>query len=296
LYHSKPIMAKQYRAKAPQLQKLNGKVVDVSDFSGLVVPVNNARPNSGENCRGGKLFESEAQARSLTQENAKAIDALQDRLYAEGKRALLVILQGMDTSGKDGTIRGVFNQTGALGVAVTAFRQPSAEELAHDFLWRAHIACPRHGMIGIFNRSHYEDVLVVRVKGLAAPEEVEKRYAQINDFERILHENGTKIVKFMLNISAEEQAQRLQERLDEPEKRWKFNIGDLDDRKLWSQYMQAYDIMLKRTSTAENPWHVIPADQKWARNAIISSIVRNSLEEMDPQYPSPQLDPNLKII
>jgi len=278
------------------VEKLKRKVVEVSDFSGLVVPAVKANPRSGEDCRGGKLFESEAQARTLTDQNAKVIDALQDKLYAEGKRALLVILQGMDTSGKDGTIRGVFNQTGPLGVAVTSFRQPSVEELAHDFLWRAHLACPRRGMIGIFNRSHYEDVLVVRVKGFATPEQIEKRYAQINDFERILHENGTKIVKFMLNISAEEQAQRLQERLDEPEKRWKFNIGDLDDRKLWSQYMQAYNIMLQRTSTLENPWHVIPADQKWARNAIISSIVRKTLEEMDPQYPNPQLDPNLKII
>jgi PPK2 family polyphosphate:nucleotide phosphotransferase len=278
------------------VEKLKRKVVEVSDFSGLVVPAVKANPRSGEDCRGGKLFENEAQARTLTDENAKIVDALQDKLYAEGKRALLVILQGMDTSGKDGTIRGVFNQTGPLGVAVTSFRQPSVEELAHDFLWRAHLACPRRGMIGIFNRSHYEDVLVVRVKGFATPEQIEKRYAQINDFERILHENGTKIVKFMLNISAEEQAQRLQERLDEPEKRWKFNIGDLDDRKLWSQYMQAYNIMLQRTSTLENPWHVIPADQKWARNAIISSIVRKTLEEMDPQYPNPQLDPNLKII
>jgi PPK2 family polyphosphate:nucleotide phosphotransferase len=278
------------------VEKLKRKVVEVSDFSGLVVPAVKGNPRSGEDCRGGKLFENEAQARTLTDENAKIVDALQDKLYAEGKRALLVILQGMDTSGKDGTIRGVFNQTGPLGVAVTSFRQPSVEELAHDFLWRAHLACPRRGMIGIFNRSHYEDVLVVRVKGFATPEQIEKRYAQINDFERILHENGTKIVKFMLNISAEEQAQRLQERLDEPEKRWKFNIGDLDDRKLWSQYMQAYNIMLQRTSTLENPWHVIPADQKWARNAIISSIVRKTLEEMDPQYPNPQLDPNLKII
>ena len=268
----------------------------MSNFSDLIVPVGNAQPRSGEACRGGKLFESEAQARALTDENAKAIDTWQDKLYAEGKRALLVILQGMDTSGKDGTIRGVFNKTGPLGVSVTAFRQPSVEELAHDFLWRAHIACPRRGMIGIFNRSHYEDVLVVRVKGFAAPDEIEKRYAQINDFERILHENGTKIVKFMLNISAKEQAQRLQERLYDPEKHWKFNMGDLDDRKLWSQYMQAYDIMLQRTSTHENPWYVIPADQKWARNAIISSIVLKVLEEMNPQYPNPQLDPNLKII
>ncbi|MDP4822991.1 MAG: polyphosphate kinase 2 family protein [Aestuariivirgaceae bacterium] len=268
----------------------------MTDFSKLIVPFTNAHPTSGESCRGGMLFADEAQARALTRQNAKAINELQDRLYAEGKRSLLVVLQGMDTAGKDGTIRGVFGETGALGVAVTSFRQPSVEELAHDYLWRAHIACPRRGMIGIFNRSHYEDVLVVRVKGYASPEQIEKRYAQINDFERILSENGTKIVKFMLNISAEEQRERLQERLDQPEKRWKFNAGDLDDRKLWVAFMEAYNIMLQRTSTLENPWHVIPADQKWARNAIISSIVRKTLEEMNPQYPQVDLDPDLKII
>src|SRR5437868_7598268 len=162
-------------------------------------------------------------AKDQIEKDSEAINTLQDRLYAEGKRALLVVLQGMDTSGKDGTIRYVFNETGPLGVSVTAFKRPSEEEMAHDFLWRAHIAAPRRGTIGIFNRSHYEDVLVVRVKKIASPDAIEARYEQINAFEKILTENGTTILKFMLHISKEEQRKRLQERLDEADKRWKFN-------------------------------------------------------------------------
>jgi PPK2 family polyphosphate:nucleotide phosphotransferase len=228
-----------------------------------------------------------AAAKEQTEEDAAAIDALQDRLYAEQRRALLVVLQGTDTSGKDGTIRRVFNRTGPLGVAVTAFGRPSPDELAHDFLWRVHAACPRRGTIGIFNRSHYEDVLVARVRGLAPPEAIEPRYGHINDFEKILTENGTIILKFMLHISEDEQGKRLRERLEEPKSRWKFNPDDLEDRKLWDEYQQAYDIMLERCSTAHAPWHVIPADRKWVRNAVIARIVRTTLEAMDPRYPDP---------
>jgi PPK2 family polyphosphate:nucleotide phosphotransferase len=236
-------------------------------------------------------------ATEQTHEDAKAIDALQDRLYAEGRRALLVILQGTDTSGKDGTIRGVFNQTGPLGVSVTAFRRPSEEELAHDFLWRAHVACPRRGTIGIFNRSYYEDVLVGRVRKLAAADEIERRYGQINAFEQILVENGTAILKFMLHISKEEQAERLQARLEEEKSRWKFNAGDLEDRKLWDDFQKAYEIMLERCSTPHAPWHVIPADRKWLRNALIASIVHATLEKMAPQYPKPDWKPEqFKIV
>ena len=230
-------------------------------------------------------------AEEQSKDDGKAINELQDKLYAEGKRALLVVLQGTDTAGKDGTIRHVFNETGPLGVTVTAFRRPSEEELAHDFLWRAHLACPRRGSIGIFNRSHYEDVLVGRVRKLAPAEAIEARYDQINDFERMLTENGTTILKFMLHISKEEQGERLQDRLDEPESRWKFNPGDLEDRKLWDEYQAAYEIMLDRCSTAQAPWHVIPADRKWARNAAVAAIVRETLEAMDPQYPRPDWDP-----
>ena len=231
--------------------------------------------------------EAEVQSRA----DAKIINEWQDKLFAEGKRALLVILQGTDTAGKDGTIRHVFNETGPLGVTVTSFRRPSEEELAHDFLWRAHLACPRRGSIGIFNRSHYEDVLVGRVRKLAPADEIERRYDQINAFEKTLTENGTAILKFMLHISRKEQGERLQERLDEPNSRWKFNPGDLDDRKLWNDYQAAYEIMLNRCSTPWAPWHVIPADRKWARNAAVAAIARETLEAMNPEYPKPARDP-----
>jgi PPK2 family polyphosphate:nucleotide phosphotransferase len=172
-------------------------------------------------------------------------------------------------------------------VSVTAFGRPDADDLAHDFLWRVHAACPRRGTIGIFNRSHYEDVLVARVRGLAPPDAIEARYGQINDFEKLLAENGTTILKFMLNISKDEQAERLRARLEEPESRWKFNPDDLEDRKHWDDYRRAYEIMLERCSTPHAPWHVIPADRKWVRNAVIAKIVRATLEEMDPKYPDP---------
>jgi PPK2 family polyphosphate:nucleotide phosphotransferase len=236
-------------------------------------------------------FSDKQAAQAGTAEDAHAIDALQDRLFAEGRRALLVILQGTDTSGKDGTVRKVFNWTGPLGVSVTAFRRPSEEELAHDFLWRVHKVCPRRGTIGIFNRSHYEDVLVARVRGLAPAEAIEQRYDQINAFERMLTENGTTILKFMLHISKEEQRERLLARLEEPGSRWKFDPGDLDDRRHWDDYQAAYETMLERCSTPHAPWHVIPADRKWVRNALVAAIVRAKLEAMDPQYPEPAWTP-----
>lgn len=230
-------------------------------------------------------------AKDQIEKDAEAIDAMQDRLYAEGKRSLLVVLQGTDTAGKDGTIRAVFNTAGPLGVVVTPFRRPSEEELAHDFLWRAHLAAPRRGFIGIFNRSHYEDVLIGRVRKLAPAAEIEARYGQINALEKILVENGTTVLKFMLHISKKEQGERLRERLAERKSQWKFNPGDLDDRKLWTQYQQAYEIMLQRCSTAHAPWHVIPADHKWVRNTAIARIVRETLEAMNPQYPRPPWNP-----
>jgi PPK2 family polyphosphate:nucleotide phosphotransferase len=236
-------------------------------------------------------------AKKRIKQDAKAIDTLQDRLYAEGKRALLVVLQGVDTSGKDGTIRKVFNRTGPLGVSVTAFRRPSEQELAHDFLWRVHLACPRRGTIGIFNRSHYEDVLAARVRNLAPPKTIEARYEQINAFEKVLSENGTRILKFMLHLSKDEQAKRLQKRLDEAKSRWKFDPADIEDRKHWDDYQRAYEIMLARCSTDWAPWHVIPADHKWARNAAIAAIVRAALEAMKPKYPEPDWDPKeFKIV
>jgi PPK2 family polyphosphate:nucleotide phosphotransferase len=243
-----------------------------------------------------KAFPDRKAAEEQSEIDGAAIDKLQDRLYAEGKRALLVVLQGIDTAGKDGTIKHVFKETGALGVVVTSFKKPSEEELAHDFLWRAHMAAPRRGFIGIFNRSHYEDVLIGRVRKLAPKGEIEKRYDQINAFEKLLTENGTRILKFMLHISKKEQRERLQARLDEPQSRWKFNPSDLDDRKLWNKFSGAYELMLDKCSTAWAPWHVIPADRKWARNAAIAAIVRETLEEMDPQYPKPDWDPKSFVI
>jgi PPK2 family polyphosphate:nucleotide phosphotransferase len=238
------------------------------------------------------LFADKDAAKQSLERCAEAIDALQDRLYAEQKRALLVVLQGIDTSGKDGTVRGVFNRCGPLGVSVKAFGRPTALELQHDFLWRVHNAVPRTGMIGIFNRSHYEDVLVVRVRDLAPPDVVDRRYEQINAFEKHLTENGVTILKFMLHISKDEQRERLQARLDEPKSRWKFNPGDLEDRALWGEFERAYEIMLERCSTAHAPWRVIPADRKWRRNAIVAAIVHGALEEMDPQYPAPDWKPS----
>jgi PPK2 family polyphosphate:nucleotide phosphotransferase len=243
-----------------------------------------------------KAFPNRKAAEKQSGKDGEIIDKLQDRLYAEQKRALLVVLQGIDTSGKDGTVRHVFKETGPLGVSVTAFRKPSDEELAHDFLWRAHIAAPRRGVIGIFNRSHYEDVLIGRVRKLAPKDQIEKRYGQINAFEKILAENGTRILKFMLHISKEEQRERLQARLDEPKSRWKFAPDDLEDRKLWDKFMAAYELALDNCSTAWAPWHVIPADHKWARNAAIAAIVRETLEDMDPQYPKPAWDPKSFVI
>lgn len=233
-------------------------------------------------------FKDKDETKAQTEKDAIAIDALQNRLYAEGKRALLVVLQGIDCSGKDGTVRAVFNSCGPIGVLNTPFKAPSAEELSHDYLWRVHKAVPPKGMIGIFNRSHYEDVLVVKVKGFAPAEAIERRYDEINQFEKMLASNGVSILKFMLHISREEQAERLKERVADPAKRWKFNPGDLEDRKLWDQFMAAYDTALNRCSTAHAPWHVVPSDRNWVRNAVVARVVRETLEDMDPKFPEPK--------
>ena len=233
-------------------------------------------------------FTDKEATKADTIRDAAAIDALQDRLFAEGKRSLLVILQGIDCSGKDGTVRAVFNHCGPIGVKVAPFKAPTADELAQDYLWRVHKVCPPRGYIGIFNRSHYEDVLVVKVRGYAPADVIEKRYDEINAFEKMLTDNGTRILKFMLNISKEEQAERLTERIEIPEKRWKFNPSDLEDRALWNDYMKAYEVALTRCSTHHAPWYVIPADRNWVRNAAISHIVRETLEDMNPKYPEPK--------
>lgn len=242
-------------------------------------------------------FGNKEKAKAEIADDAEAINQLQDCLYAEGRRSLLVVLQGMDCSGKDGTVRAVFNTCGPIGVAVTPFKVPSAEERAHDYLWRIHKAAPSKGMIGIFNRSQYEDVLVAKVKKFAGPEEIERRYDEINQFEKLLSVTGTRIIKFMLHVSHEEQAERLRERVTDPKKYWKFNPSDLEDRKLWKHFMAAYETALKRCSTEHAPWYVIPADRNWVRNAAIARIVRETLEDMAPKYPKPDgWDPKKVVI
>jgi len=213
------------------------------------------------------------------------LTSLQDRLWAEGKHRVLIVLQGIDAAGKDGTVRHVMSAFNPMGCPVTSFKVPSPQELAHDYLWRVHPHVPGNGEIAIFNRSHYEDVLVVRVHGFAPKERWSKRYGQINAFERLLAEEGTTIIKFFLAISKDEQRQRFQDRLDEPTKRWKFRLGDLDERKLWDDYRAAYEEMLYRTATDHAPWYVIPADRNWFRNLAVASIVADTLEDLDPKYP-----------
>jgi PPK2 family polyphosphate:nucleotide phosphotransferase len=212
---------------------------------------------------------------------------LQDRLWAEGRRSLLVVLQGLDAAGKDGTVKHVFSGVNPQGARVASFKVPTDEELAHDFLWRIHRQVPRAGEIGIFNRSHYEDVLVARVDNLVDPPVWKGRYEHINAFERLLADGGTTVVKFFLHISNNEQKKRLQDRLEQPEKRWKLTASDFTERKHWDMYTAAYTDALERTSTEGAPWYVIPADRKWFRNWVVSKILVGALEEMDPRYPEP---------
>lgn len=228
------------------------------------------------------------EAAAIQAVNTERMYDLQERLYAEGKQALLIILQALDTGGKDGTIRTIFGPLNPQGVQVTNFKVPTALELAHDYLWRIHQHTPPKGMIGIFNRSHYEDVLVVKVHRLIDEKVVRKRYAQINAFEDHLQENGVTILKFHLCISRDEQRERLQQRLDKPDKHWKFSRGDLAERARWDEYVEAYQAMLRNCSPASAPWYVIPANKKWYRNAIISQIVADTLAKMDPQFPPPE--------
>jgi PPK2 family polyphosphate:nucleotide phosphotransferase len=209
----------------------------------------------------------------------------QSALYAEGRRALLVVLQGRDAAGKDGLIRKVFGAFGPQGCQVTSFSAPSEAELAHDFLWRVHLAAPPRGRVGVFNRSHYEDVLAVRVRELAPEEVWRRRYDHINDFERLLTDEGTTVLKFFLHISQEEQRERLRRRLTNPEKNWKFREGDLDDRALWTGYARAYEDALSRCSTPWAPWYVVPADKKPVRNYLVAHVLVDTLARMDPQYP-----------
>ncbi|MCH2209806.1 MAG: polyphosphate kinase 2 family protein [Fuerstiella sp.] len=210
---------------------------------------------------------------------------MQAKLYAEGKQKLLIVLQAMDAGGKDGTIRKVCEGVNPQGVRVTSFKKPSVEELNHDFLWRVHNAAPANGMIGIFNRSHYEDVLVVRVHHIVPEAVWRPRYELINGFEQHLTSTGTTILKIFLHISRDEQKERLQDRLDRPDKHWKFDIDDLNKRALWDDYQQAFEDMLNHCTTESVPWYVIPADQKWYRNLAVMRIITSALHGMNPHYP-----------
>ncbi|SFP75879.1 polyphosphate:nucleotide phosphotransferase, PPK2 family [Geodermatophilus dictyosporus] len=213
---------------------------------------------------------------------------LQARLYAENRRSLLLVLQAMDTGGKDGTIKHVFRGVNPQGCQVSSFKAPSAEESAHDFLWRYHQRVPSRGMIGIFNRSHYEDVLVVRVKGLVPEEVWRPRYDVINQFEQALSLSGVTVLKFYLHISRDEQKRRLESRLADPDKRWKFSANDLRERRYWDDYMAAFEEAIANTSTDVAPWYVVPADNKWYRNLVIARTIADTLEAMDPRYPAPE--------
>jgi PPK2 family polyphosphate:nucleotide phosphotransferase len=222
------------------------------------------------------------------------LDKLQQRLAAENRRSLLLILQARDAAGKDGTVRTIFSGLNPAGVRVTSFKVPAGREASQDYLWRVHMACPGDGEIGVFNRSHYEDVLVVRVKGFEPPSVWKKRFRHINEFERMLHDEGTTVVKCFLNVSKAEQARRFQDRLDDPAKGWKFREGDLADRKLWPKFQTAYEDAIRQTSTSRAPWFVVPADHNWVRNLAVANILLEALKALDPKFPLP--DPAIKNV
>ena len=228
-------------------------------------------------------------------EGAAELDELQERLFAESRSgatsaSVLLVLQAMDSAGKGGIVRHVIGSVDPQGVALTAFKKPTPEELSHDFLWRVERRLPAPGFIGVFDRSHYEDVLIGRVRALAPADEIERRYGAINEFEKRVTDAGTRIVKVMLHISADEQKARLMERLDRPDKHWKYNPGDVDERTLWPDYMDAYQVVFERTSTPEAPWHVVPANRKWYARLAVQALLLEALEAIDPQWPAADFD------
>ncbi len=229
-------------------------------------------------------------ARGETQRLEERLADLQEKLYAQSSQSLLVVLQAMDAGGKDGTIKKVFNSVNPQGVNVSSFKAPTKDELAHDFLWRIHMNAPGKGFIGIFNRSHYEDVLAVRVNQLVPHKVLEKRYDHINHFEQLLSDSGTRILKFYLHISKEEQKERLQDRLDRPDKHWKFAEEDLKTRKQWGDYRDAFETVLVRCNTDYAPWYIIPANHKWYRDFVITRTIVETLEAMKVAFPKPEAD------
>lgn len=261
-------------------------MLDVSNYrvsDGSSFDLSQHDPNAKKGFEGGK-----GDGKTALPALKRQLSELQRRLWAESKQSLLVVIQATDTGGKDGTIRHVFSGVNPQGVHVRGFAAPSADELAHDYLWRVHRHTPEDGAITIFNRSHYEDVLVVRVRNLVPETRWERRYHHIREFERMLSDEGTRIIKLFLNISKDEQRQRLEARLDEPKKNWKFNRGDLEDRALWDDYREAYQRAISETATDYAPWFVVPANRKWYRNLVVSSILIETLEDMNPRYPDPE--------
>jgi PPK2 family polyphosphate:nucleotide phosphotransferase len=218
------------------------------------------------------------------------LDQLQELLYAENKHKILIVLQAMDTAGKDGTIRSVFEGVNPQGVRVTSFKVPSASEAAHDYMWRIHAAAPENGQIMVFNRSHYENLLVVRVHNLVPEEVWKKRYQHINDFEHMLADEGTTIIKFFLNIDLKTQKERLLERVEDPKKQWKLSASDLPERKLWPAYMQAFEDVLSKTSTEWAPWYIVPANHNWYRNLVVASVIVDTLKNLKPKFPPTTAD------
>jgi len=230
-------------------------------------------------------YEDKDEAKAETEKNSERLAGLQEVLYAEGRHALLIILQAMDAAGKDGTIKQVMSGVNPQGCIVTSFKAPTPLELAHDFLWRVHQHAPLKGSLGIFNRSHYEDVLIVRVHDLVPEKIWRARYEHINNFEKLLADNGVTILKFFLHISKEEQKERLEKRIEDQSKNWKFNPGDLKERDLWEEYMEAYEDAINKCNTPWAPWHVVPANKKWYRNLVISERIVEALESLGLKYP-----------
>ncbi|KQT43303.1 MULTISPECIES: polyphosphate kinase 2 family protein [unclassified Methylophilus] len=268
------------------MDKLSSYRVNPKKFSLKQIKADDKSARSGD----------KAEDAAILMQLTEAINERQDILHAQGEHKVLLILQGMDTSGKDGTVKQVFSACDPLGIRLASFKGPSEDELAHDYLWRVHAQVPRKGELVIFNRSHYEDVLIVKVHDWINDAEAKRRYQQINDFERMLTETGTTIIKCFLHISKEEQKERLQERLDDPTKGWKFNPNDLNERALWDKYMKAYEIALQETSTEHAPWYVIPADSKTNRNLLISRILLQALEDLPLAYPEKPKEWNKLVI
>ena len=261
-------------AKSSPLVPALGKKVHLSDYD----PADKGK------------YKRESDVTAILANDLTRLQTLQEVLYASSTRSLLVILQAIDAGGKDGAIKHVFQGVNPQGVNVTSFKQPTAEQLAHDFLWRIHPNVPAKGFIGVFNRSYYEDVLVVRVHKLAEKKVWKAHYDQINEFEALLTASGTTILKFFLYISRDEQKKRFQARLDDPEKRWKFAPGDLDERALWNEYVEADEDMLTKCNTEVAPWHIVPANHKWYRNLVVTQTIIDALEAMDLKYPDPIKD------